>query len=139
MAKREDSSDLVDGYNREDDSADFDNDSDLDAELDFDDDELIDDEDDLAPSVLFKGVNKPKTEDEWRQLLLEATKEGVPDYLINGSYSEGDLLMHPKFGLGVVSKVLTARKMEVVFDLSKKLMAMGITPPQSAEGTSSDA
>lgn len=121
---------MVDSFEGEEDGTDFDSESELDSELDFDEEELIEDEDDAAPSVLFKGANKPKSEDEWRQLLLEASREGVPEYLISGSYAEGDLLMHPKFGLGVVSKVLTPRKMEVVYDLSKKLMAMGITEPE---------
>ncbi|OIP97768.1 MAG: hypothetical protein AUK55_03960 [Syntrophobacteraceae bacterium CG2_30_61_12] len=130
MAKREDADDVVDSFDGEEDSTQFESDSELDPELDFDDEELIEDEEDATPSVLFKGANKPKSEDEWRQLLLEASREGVPEYLIGGSYAEGDLLMHPKFGLGVVSKILTPRKMEVVFDLSKKLMVMGIAVPE---------
>lgn len=110
--------------------------SELDSELDFDDEDVLledDEDDDIVPSVLYKGVTKPKTEDEWRQLLLEASKEGVPEYLISGSYAEGDLILHASFGLGVVSKVLTQHKMEVVYDLSNKLMAMGTLPPESSD------
>lgn len=103
-------------------------------ELDFAaDEELLledgDEEEDLVPSVLYKGVTRPKTEDDWRQLLLEAPKEGVPAYALSDTYSEGDLLLHPLFGIGVVSKVLSPRKIEVVFETSKKLMAMNVTPP----------
>jgi hypothetical protein len=39
------------------------------------------------------------------------------------------LIMHPVLGLGVVSKVITPKKMEVIFENSKKLMAMNMTPP----------
>lgn len=104
-------------------------------ELDFagEDDLLIEDvdeEEELIPSVLYKGVSRPKTDDDWRQLLMEASREGVPEYRITDAYHDGDLIVHPSFGLGVVSKVVPPRKMEVIFEKSKKLMAMNVTPSQ---------
>ncbi len=110
-----------------------------DIELDYDEEEklLLDEEigvegeeEEEIPSVLLDNVVKPKTEDDWRKLLLEATPEGVPEYKITERYKEGDLLVHPKFGFGVVSKVKTPKKMEVVFENDKKLMAMNIVPPR---------
>ena len=103
-------------------------------ELDFaTDEELLidegDEEEDLVPSVLYKGVSRPKTEDDWRQLLMEASREGVPTYQLSDTYREGSLILHPLFGLGVVSKVISTRKMEVIFETSKKLMAMNLTQP----------
>jgi hypothetical protein len=114
----------------------FEDESDLEfahgGELDFagDEDILLDEEgeDEYTPTVLYKGVSRPKSEDDWRQLLLEASKEGVPEYKLGETYKEGDLLFHPTFGLGVVSKVISQRKMEVVYDTSKKLMAMNTAP-----------
>jgi hypothetical protein len=105
------------------------------GELDFasEDEMLIEDADedeDILPSVLYKGISRPKTDDDWRQLLLEASREGVPDYKLTDTYKEGALIGHPEFGLGVVSKVISPRKMEVIFETSKKLMAMSITPPR---------
>jgi hypothetical protein len=102
-------------------------------ELDFagDEDLLIeegDEEEDLAPSVLYKGVSRPKTDEDWRQLLMEASHEGVPTYQLSDTYRDGDLIIHPLFGLGVVSKVISSRKMEVIFEISKKLMAMNLSP-----------
>ncbi len=109
--------------------------------LEFDqEDELVTGEDELllegrrrgGGSHSFRsvqGVSRPKTEDDWRQLLLEAGREGVPTYQMGDTYREGDLLVHPVFGLGVVSKVISPRKMEIVFESSKKLLAMSITPP----------
>jgi hypothetical protein len=117
---------------------DFEDDSGLEFEqtdeLDFagDDDLLLEegeDDEDLLPSVLYKGITRPKTDDDWRQLLLDASREGVPEYKISDSYREGALLMHPTFGIGVVTKLISARKMEVIFESSKKLMAMSIAPP----------
>lgn len=104
-------------------------------ELDFagEDDLLIEDvdeEEDLIPSVLYKGVSRPKTDDDWRQLLMEASREGVPEYRITDAYHDGDLIVHVTFGLGVVSKVIPPRKMEVIFEKNKKLMAMNVTLPQ---------
>jgi hypothetical protein len=104
-------------------------------ELDFaaDEDLLIDEgdeEEDLVPSVLYKGVSRPKTDDDWRQLLMEASHEGVPAYQLSDTYREGMLILHPLFGLGVVIKVISNRKMEVIFESSKKLMAMNLTQPK---------
>jgi hypothetical protein len=103
-------------------------------ELDFaTDEELLidegDEEEDLVPSVLYKGVSRPKTDDDWRQLLMEASREGVPTYQLSEAYRDGSLIQHPLFGLGVVSKVISTRKMEVIFENSKKLMAMNLTQP----------
>lgn len=103
-------------------------------ELDFtgEDDIMMeegDDEEDILPSVLYKGVSRPKTDDDWRQLLMEASREGVPDYRITDNYQDGALISHPMFGLGVVSKVIPPKKMEVIFEKSKKLMAMNVNPP----------
>ena len=102
-------------------------------ELDFtaDDDLLMEegeDDEDIPPSVLYKGISRPKTDDDWRQLLMEASREGVPEYKLSDTYKEGALLTHGRFGLGVVSKVISPRKMEVIFEASKKLMAMSIVP-----------
>jgi len=115
---------------------DFEDDSGLEYEqtdeLDFtgEDDLLLEDgdDDDELPSVLYKGITRPKTEDDWRQLLLEASREGVPEYKISDTYRDGSLLIHPAFGLGVVSKIISPRKMEVTFESSRKLMAMSIIP-----------
>ncbi len=106
-------------------------------ELDFtaDEDLLLeegDDDEEILPSVLYKGITRPKTEEDWRQLLLEASREGVPEYKISDSYKDGSLLMHSTFGLGVVSKVISPRKMEVIFETSKKLMAMSVAAPVQA-------
>jgi hypothetical protein len=88
--------------------------------------EETDEDEELVPSVLYKGVNRPKTDEDWRQLLMEASKEGVPEYDIAESYKEGALLLHPAFGIGVVTKLIASRKMEVIFENSKKLMAMNV-------------
>ncbi len=107
-------------------------------ELDFtgEDDLLLDeseDDEDMLPSVLYKGITRPKTEEDWRQLLLEASRDGVPEYKITDTFREGALLLHPAFGLGVVSKVISPRKMEVIFESSKKLMAMNVPSPDSTK------
>ena len=106
-------------------------------ELDFtgDDDLLLeegDEDEEMLPSVLYKGITRPKTDEDWRQLLLDASGEGVPAYKISDSYREGALLLHASFGLGVVTKVISPRKMEVIFENSKKLMAMNIVPANQA-------
>ncbi len=134
MAEDLEKEQMMDDFEDED-NLEFDDSSDL----DFDDEEDLlgeeDDDEELIPSVLYKGIAKPKTEDDWRQLLMEASREGVPEYQITDTYKEGDLILHPQFGLGVVSKVVSPRKMEVVYDMSKKLMAMNMTPPREASAS----
>ncbi|MCX7821992.1 MAG: hypothetical protein N2260_00950 [Syntrophobacterales bacterium] len=92
----------------------------------------IETEDEPLPSVLFMGISKPKSDEEWFALLQNAQPEGVPLYSISESYSEGNLIKHPLFGFGVVAKVRTPKKMEVIFkdsegNMVKKLMAMNIS------------
>lgn len=132
MPKKKDLDDdqLMEDY-EDDSSADYDQGE----ELDFaGDDDLLDEEgdedEDVSPSVLYKGVSRPKTDEDWRELLLEASHEGVPGYQIGDSYRDGDLIMHSQFGIGVVAKVISSRKMEVIFESSKKLMAMNVPPPE---------
>jgi hypothetical protein len=120
---------------------DFEDDSGLEFEqtdeLDFagEDDLLLEDaedDEDLLPSVLYKGITRPKTDEDWRQLLMDASREGVPAYKISDTYRDGALLIHPTFGIGVVTKLISPRKMEVIFESSKKLMAMNIASPTQA-------
>ena len=120
---------------------DFEDDSGLEFEqtdeLDFASEEDLlleetDDDEEIVPSVLYKGISRPKTDDDWRQLLMEASKEGVPAYVLSDNYKEGALLLHPSFGIGVVTKLISSRKMEVIFENSKKLMAMNVAPPSGA-------
>jgi hypothetical protein len=120
---------------------DFEDDSGLEFEqtdeLDFagEDDLLLEDsdeDDDLLPSVLYKGITRPKTDEDWRQLLLDASRDGVPAYKISDTYREGALVIHPTFGIGVVTKLISPRKMEVIFESSKKLMAMSVASPNEA-------
>lgn len=94
--------------------------------------EETDEDEELVPSVLYKGVSRPKTDEDWRQLLLEASREGVPEYNMADNYKEGALLLHPSFGVGVVAKLISSRKMEVIFESSKKLMAMNVAAPNRA-------
>ncbi|MGC8719605.1 MAG: hypothetical protein ACP5TY_06315 [Thermodesulforhabdaceae bacterium] len=91
----------------------------------------IEPEEEPLPSVLF-GISRPKTDEEWFALLQNAQTEGIPLYSISESYQEGNLINHPLFGVGVVAKVRTPRKMEVIFKdkegkMVKKLMAMNIS------------
>ncbi|MBW1974142.1 MAG: hypothetical protein JRI45_01020 [Deltaproteobacteria bacterium] len=102
-------------------------------ELLLDEDVGIDDTDDVGdeiPSVLLSGVIKPKTVDDWRNLLKKASPEGVPEYRITESYREGDLLVHREFGFGVVSKVKSPKKIQVVFENDERLLAMNTVPPE---------
>ena len=138
MAKKKiEEEEMVKTMEESEEDSDFDTeeDDDDDQELDFDagDDLLLDDEedddDDIVPTVLSKGISRPKTDEDWRQLLMDASQEGTP-YSITEAYEEGALVIHPMFGLGVVSKVVTPTKMALIFETDKRLFAMNTSPPE---------
>ena len=106
-------------------------------ELDFagDEDLLLEEGDEdgnTLPSVLYKGITKPKTDEDWRQLLLDASREGVPAYKIPNSYRESVLLLHTDFGLGKVTQGHLPPEDGSQIQTSKKLMAMNIVPRSQA-------
>lgn len=61
-------------------------------------------------------------EDEWSRL-MEATKDSpTKNYSTKSSFQQGDRLNHPKFGDGVVGKVIYPNKLEVVFKQDVKVL-----------------
>lgn len=61
--------------------------------------------------------------------LLAAAEDGarVWPYALDGRpYELGDLLLHPRFGLGVVVELVSPGKVTVRFDVGDKLLACGV-------------
>ena len=64
----------------------------------------------------------------WQQLVMdrEVAGEGKQGYNLSSGYSMGNLIDHPKFGLGVVVKILdNQRRAEVAFEDGMKVLAIG--------------
>ncbi len=84
------------------------------------------------PSVLYKGVSRPKTDDDWRQLLLEASRENVPTYQLAEMYREGMLSITPVRSGGCGQVISPTRSKSSSNE--QKLMAMNSPSPPEPTG-----
>lgn len=95
-----------------------------------------------AAGGVKRGANDPRprvgrvTKAEQARQTLEQSWEkavsgrGVNDfkkYNVGGSFAEGDLIKHTKFGDGVVVRVIDAGKVEVLFRDEPRTLAQGMT------------
>ncbi len=62
---------------------------------------------------------------EWEEVTGPAEKDTALPYAMNLRCRAGDLLRHPVFGLGVVKVLVPPGKMEVLFQMGKKLLRCG--------------
>jgi hypothetical protein len=75
------------------------------------------------------GRGKP-TLKEWTQKMEDLKDEGgVRTYSLHGSFSRGDVIRHPTFGIGFVEKVLSETRMDVIFQDALRRMAMNMATP----------
>ena len=66
-------------------------------------------------------------EKTWEKATVGKAVTSFKRYDVGGSFEEGDLLRHTKFGDGVVLRVLDARKVEVMFKDETRTLAQGLT------------
>jgi hypothetical protein len=69
-----------------------------------------------------KSVGRRKKND-WATLIANIEQNNVIDYTIKNEYNELDAINHKNFGLGVITKVLDDKKIEVVFEENTKILA----------------
>jgi len=67
-----------------------------------------------------RGVEKEK--ELWRETLDKKDLASAKPYTLADSYEVDDIINHNKFGMGIVTKVITAKKMEVHFEGGRKCM-----------------
>lgn len=72
---------------------------------------------------------------EWKlldfdQIMNYRITDSFPRYLIQNDYHDGDYLDHPQFGNGYVLRVVSPRKMKVLFDGQLKLLMCGAGSPR---------
>lgn len=65
-----------------------------------------------------------KSTKDLEQYLNQVDVSEAKSYTVHEKFDKWDLISHEKFGLGIVFKILTPRKMEVFFEDGQKLMAM---------------
>ena len=60
--------------------------------------------------------------EEWESLRPDMDRERAVAYDMNGKFRLNNLVEHPVFGLGVVKRVVVPNKMEVLFEVGRKLL-----------------
>jgi hypothetical protein len=67
-----------------------------------------------------------KHEQSWEKAIAGRGVNEFKSYNTGGSFQEGDLLRHKKFGDGLVLRVIDAHKVEVLFKDEAKTLAQGM-------------
>lgn len=72
-----------------------------------------------------KSVKQAKAEARFEELLAGREASEALAYSMTDIFHQGDLINHPKFGLGVVTGVIMPDKIEVTFRLEDKILICG--------------
>ena len=73
---------------------------------------------------------RQESQEEWLRL-REVIGDAEPlPYDLSFSYEENQVVAHPTFGLGFVSRVIDAFKIEVIFEYETKVLAMNRPKPE---------
>ena len=68
-----------------------------------------------------------KHEQSWEKAIAGRAVNDFKPYSVGAHFHEGDLLRHKKFGDGVVTRVIDAHKVEVLFKDEARTLAQGMT------------
>lgn len=68
-----------------------------------------------------------RREQQWEKAILGHAVNEFKSYAVGASFHEGDLLRHKKFGEGVVTRVIDAHKVEVLFRDEARTLAQSMT------------
>jgi transcription elongation factor Elf1 len=60
---------------------------------------------------------------DWGTLVGQIEDQQVMDYALSGEFSKTPAIRHKTFGVGVITKVLTKNKIEVLFQEGTKILA----------------
>jgi hypothetical protein len=66
-------------------------------------------------------------EQQWEKAILGHAVNEFKSYAVGGSFREGDLLRHKKFGEGVVTRVIDTHKVEVLFRDEARTLAQSMS------------
>lgn len=77
-----------------------------------------------APRVPAPPRSAVRAEARWQEALAGATAEPRP-YDVRASFAPGDVVDHPKFGRGVVTRIEPPKKAHVVFRDDERTLLMG--------------
>jgi hypothetical protein len=77
-----------------------------------------------APRVSAAAVRHEQT---WEKAISGRGVHDFKPYNVTANFHEGDLVRHKKFGDGVVTRVIDAHKVEVLFRDEARTLAQGMT------------
>jgi hypothetical protein len=85
---------------------------------------------DKAPAKKKTAAKKAKKKkltpvEEWEMAMEQAKDATVKAYAQDGSFGEGEKVDHSTFGQGLVVKLISPNKMEVIFEEGSKFMIRG--------------
>lgn len=63
-----------------------------------------------------------KVSEIWEQKLAKKNKEDVAPYKANSTFTMGDVVQHPTFGLGIVEELRGTTKVLILFREGEKLL-----------------
>lgn len=104
-------------------------------EEDLDMEENLESDESLAAPRVRAARTAGLSEQELRERLSNADPAHAIPYSMSNSYMEGDLIDHPRFGLGLVASRVSPQKIQVIFRESPKLLVMNYTPRQGGDSS----
>jgi hypothetical protein len=78
-----------------------------------------------SPSPARPARSASRHVQDWEQAVLGHSVLDFREYSVAGTFQKGDLMRHKKFGEGVVTRVIDARKVEVLFRDEARILAQG--------------
>jgi hypothetical protein len=79
-----------------------------------------------VPSVTRAEQARRDREQSWEKAIAGRAMNDFRKYNVAAKWAEGDLVRHPKFGDGVVTRVLDAHKVEILFRDEPRTLAQGL-------------
>ena len=80
-----------------------------------------------GPRMTKAAAALARHEQTWEQAIAGKGVREFKSYTVGEIFAEGDLVRHKKFGDGVVSRVIDAHKVEVLFRDEPRTLAQGMT------------
>jgi hypothetical protein len=80
-----------------------------------------------APARTTRVSAAARLEEQWAKATLGREVRDFKAYNVTASFREGDLVRHKKFGDGVVTRVIDASKVEVLFRDEPRTLAQGMS------------
>jgi hypothetical protein len=66
-------------------------------------------------------------ERSWEKAIAGKAVTDFKPYRVDQIFAEGDLIKHKKFGDGIVTRILDAKKVEILFKDEPRTLAQGLT------------